>query len=434
MNKLGLCNNALVADPVNNFLSIQVANNARFNSGSVIPGNNYGISFNWPNAPGTSYTTIRIDGINYIYGEDGIQVLPPTDISPLLNKSAWQIGDILVEQYLEIVSNPYTGRMDMGRYSYVLTNISESEFNHYVGVRIMIDTMVDGDDGPDLIIPGLGILANETEFIRNIPEYWQGMSKNFLDPTKKSLGILSYQGEVIPDKVIFATWSHLNVNQWDYVVDPFLSIFTDNAIAVYWEEKYLGIGESMEVATRYGLSPETSIPFRDSVSLSTETVKCTSDLAKNIEITAEIKVFASKYAHSEADCIRDGKIGKGDDLGFTLVFGNYGELNYIANPLEPTVEDTLMVQSPIDLKLMSLCKCDNFILFNLNTNTKVEICDVFKGGSVYRLQVRKLKVGGNPNNIEDYVAEFDIPCHTIYCMSMLFQVEFPPCVSCPPRQ
>ncbi|MEG2841489.1 MAG: hypothetical protein RR886_09105 [Cellulosilyticaceae bacterium] len=95
-----------------------------------------------------------------------------------------------------------------------------------------------------------------------------------------------------------------------------------------------------------------------------------------------------------------------DDIGFTLVFGNYGEFPYIAPKGKPTVEDKLIVKSPINLKLMRLALNDGYKLF-------------YGIIGIYNLQLRKYDI-----TLNDYIADFDIPPHYISCFSMLFQIEF----------
>src|SRR5439155_13886028 len=79
-----------VADPANEFLAVQVAPDGRFNIGANPEAADcgsgpifttpcrYNLSFVWPETPDTSFTTIRIDGLDHAYGS-GVLVVPPTD-------------------------------------------------------------------------------------------------------------------------------------------------------------------------------------------------------------------------------------------------------------------------------------------------------------------------------------------------------------------
>lgn len=169
------------------------------------------------------------------------------------------------------------------------------------------------------------------------------------------------------------------------------------------------------------IPPENpEIPFVNNIIVKSHEENCPWDIDKTIEIQGDIKVFAKKYVYSESDCDSTTKAGKGDDIGFTLVFGNYGEFYYTAQE-NPTVEDKITVPNPVDLRLMSLCICEGYKLFYGDTDKEVKVCDVLDSQTgTYNLQVRKL-VGVK------YISNFDIPCHYVCSISMLFQIEFPCC-------
>ena len=150
-----------------------------------------------------------------------------------------------------------------------------------------------------------------------------------------------------------------------------------------------------------------------------------------IPVLAEVKLWREKYFHIENPNDDQGNptVGKGDDISFVLVFGNDGEItceNDEANE-NPSVEDTLEIQDPIRLKLMSLCIGEDYELWVVSdngTDYQVERCHIFEPGN-YTLQLRKKVDDG------EATPYFDIPCHYICCVSMLFQIEFPACPQCP---
>jgi hypothetical protein len=146
-----------------------------------------------------------------------------------------------------------------------------------------------------------------------------------------------------------------------------------------------------------------------------------------IPVLAEIKLWSKKYSHLENqnDINNNPQVGKGDDIGFILAFGNDGEVPCPATIGMPTVEDTLDIKSAIDLKLMSLCICDDYEVWvvsenNIPVNYEVKRCHIFQSG-IYKLQLRKKVLG------QLATPYFEIPCHYICCISMLFQIEFPVC-------
>lgn len=424
INKESLANSQatkVVANPNNSFISINVANNGRFNSGSTIPQNSYNISYNWPNTPFSSYTTIRIDGVDYIYGECGTQIQAPTDVSSTLNVSEWRYNDVSIKQYLEIVENPFTGREDMGRYRYEIKNLGTC--NRSIGLRIMIDTMVNNNNRPSIVLPNSTIITNETEFNNsNIPEYINAYFDYPTDLNTASLAILKGQtSQVNPDRVIFANWANLYNNPWNYV--PSTSPTGDNAYAVYWLETNLDPNESITRFTYYGLASQTGIPFTDEINVQESSTTCTLNTNSAIDVTAQSKIFANKFAFSEADCSLGSVLGRGDRLGFNLIFGNYGDLDYVASASSNTVIDTLTIESPARMILLSLSMPEEFMLFNLTTGNPISIGDIFETGTT-SIQVRRLISGGDPTNPDDFLADFDLEAQSVYSIAMLFEVSF----------
>src|SRR5439155_22382174 len=104
-----------VADPANEFLAVQVAPDGRFNMGANPEAADcgsgpifttpcrYNLSFFWPEAPDTSFPTIRIDGLDHAYGS-GVLVVPPRD-SPdgLTNTKPEEPGGVRVTQQLALL-------------------------------------------------------------------------------------------------------------------------------------------------------------------------------------------------------------------------------------------------------------------------------------------------------------------------------------------
>lgn len=165
---------------------------------------------------------------------------------------------------------------------------------------------------------------------------------------------------------------------------------------------------------------EPKIPYIDNITAISSEISFPMDLSKTVEVQGEIKLFAYKYTQNESENIPGTKPSKGDDVAFALLFGNYGEFPYAAPAGKPTVEDTLNVQSPANLKLMSLSLNDNLRLFNVTDNKLVSLGDMFLGGIIYKLQVQKLISG----TADQYEADFDLPANSIYSVAMLLQVEF----------
>ncbi|NFG62216.1 hypothetical protein [Clostridium sp. CMCC3677] len=169
------------------------------------------------------------------------------------------------------------------------------------------------------------------------------------------------------------------------------------------------------------------INYRNIANFYNKDLNCFKQNVKPITIKKEIKVFSYKYVYSEGDCgcsIEPCNPGKGDDIGFLLVFGNYGEETYHPIDSQSTVRDTLDLTliEKASLKVMDICTNCDFIIYNITDDKVVEKGDSFDGGVEYILEVRKCC-----DESEEYYGDFCLPCHSVFCASILFQVEFEDC-------
>lgn len=133
-----------------------------------------------------------------------------------------------------------------------------------------------------------------------------------------------------------------------------------------------------------------------------------------ITIANPIKVFGYKWGFNEVDCCQ-GIPDKGDDLGFTLIFGNYGEHAYPGDPITPmpTAQDTFIVPCGVRLKVMSICSC-GYKIYNgvISPSTQIQVGDIFTAG-IYTIII-------TDENDNPY---FPLLIHSVHCVSMLFQIE-----------
>ncbi len=250
-----------LTDPSNDYLAILVGSDGRFNSGAtgIITGSEYRISYAWPNVPSTSFTTIRVDGVDRVLGYDGaLPMLGPTDVSPTMSETEWVIGDIEVTQQLSLVTGTSTGRPDTGQYTYKLRNLSSTQA-HDVGARVMIDTMLANNDAAPFRVPGTGDVTTEMDFLgASIPEYWQAF-EDLSNPNIMAQGTLKGGGAVTPDRFSICSWSRVwnaqyNIpSAWDYTTTPALPT-GDSATVMWWNPITLQPGESRTVTTFYGLA------------------------------------------------------------------------------------------------------------------------------------------------------------------------------------
>jgi len=226
--------------------------------------------------PLTSFTTVRIDENNRIFGsEEGTFSEIPTDYGTYV-KGVWTCDNIQVTQVCELVPNPSTGRADAMKIRYQFTNVDQIE-SHNVGLRILLDTMLGPNDGAPFQVPEVGSemgipITTEREFLKSrneVPDFWQSFD-DLNNPTVVSQGTLKGGDATEPDRVIFASWPDFYDTTWEYSITPGkpfgYSGYPDSSVGLYWNEVNLDPQETVEYVTYYGLS-DLSQAFGD-ISLS----------------------------------------------------------------------------------------------------------------------------------------------------------------------
>ncbi len=213
--------------------------------------------------PQTSFTTIRIDGEDYIYGntyvspEGGFLENPVTN--GMSSNSIWKIGDIAVAQRLELTDNISSSDVGNVKISYTIKN--EGSIAKEVGARILLDMMLGDNDGCIVSLDGKKDISYEEKVSKkNIPLYWR-CTDAVDNPKVVAYGFVKGWGNVEPDSMTIAHWSALSGTKWDYIINPERNIGSslndyksaDSAAALYWEPKVLSPGETMLVETFYGL-------------------------------------------------------------------------------------------------------------------------------------------------------------------------------------
>lgn len=237
----------------NDYLEFLVADNGRFTIGTTggdlgNPNDDNKIMLYGHPSPSTSFTTIKVDGNNYIYLADISTI--NTDLATLSYTSTYKIDSVLVKQKISIVKNSGTQKEDTIEIKYIVSN--NDSIQHEVGTRIMMDIMIGNNDAAPFTIPGIGAVTTEKELIgSDIPENWQAFD-DLLNPTLIAQGTL-LKCENKPDKVQFTNWRGIYDTIWNYTINPTNSN-GDSAVSIYWNSKSLAAGEIREYTTYYGIS------------------------------------------------------------------------------------------------------------------------------------------------------------------------------------
>ncbi len=216
--------------------------------------------------PWTSYTTIRVDGMDYVFGgrterragkggDYGVRVLGPQRAGGSI-VAVWRFGDIEVSQVLSMVRSTTTGLHDTAKITYIVTNQGSSPRN--VGLRIMLDTMLGANDGAPFRAKDRAILSDTVFGSREMPHFWQAFD-SLSSPSVTSQGTLASVEVTAPDRVLFTNWGSLADGVWDADFVPGRDFIRageyelDSAIALYWDPAPLAPGDSRECTTLYGM-------------------------------------------------------------------------------------------------------------------------------------------------------------------------------------
>lgn len=211
---------------------------------ATINDNNKNLVYGHPGGH-TSYTTLNIDNsvTTYSCGSTTVDLE-----SGSLTTSQNYNNIINIEQIGTIITNPISGRKDIVQMKYRVQNTDT--VSHNVGIRIMIDTMLGGNDHAPFRVPGYGGVTNELELSGDdIPQYYQ-VFDNLSNPSVVAQGIFYMNDELRPDKVQFVNWGKASSNAWNCVIAN--GAIGDSAVNTYWNPTELLPGEEREYVTYYG--------------------------------------------------------------------------------------------------------------------------------------------------------------------------------------
>ncbi|WP_042196708.1 S-layer homology domain-containing protein [Paenibacillus camerounensis] len=244
--------------------------------------------------PETSFTTFRIDGTDYIYGNkykfDSSFYSETTAPKVVENSNGtkqlemlWKIKGVEIKQILMLYTDS-TDKVNSGNINirYEVNNKSGAVVE--VGSRILLDTMVGANDGPLFQIgtayqaplmverklthdPRAAGIPEEDAALYKLPSYW--VMRDKLDLTNpQATNVVAYgfnniaeQNINIVDEMIVGHWNGLANTKWDYKVNPNLD-FTrdtndygsaDSAVAFYWNPDKIAAGGFQSFETVYGL-------------------------------------------------------------------------------------------------------------------------------------------------------------------------------------
>jgi hypothetical protein len=249
-----------VADPWNSRLSVDVGADGRYSVGAFPDPStgdpttgSFKLLYGWPNT-GTTYSTLRLDGADAILGQDAPVAAGPID-SGDTDTTTFADGAVTTTQTLSLVTNPQTGQADAVRIAYRVTN--GDTVSHEIGVRAMLDTDVNDNDGAPFRVPGIGAVTTEQDLSGSaVPDTFQ-VFQDLSDSSHIASATLRGAEATPPDRLVVAAWPSIYGSPWDYTTTAGQPITNDSAYATYWNPQALAGGSSRTYVTYYGLANVT---------------------------------------------------------------------------------------------------------------------------------------------------------------------------------
>jgi hypothetical protein len=200
---------------------------------------------------------VRIDGRDVFFGSsDGTwgpqaALLPPHPGGKrrLGHKSVWVCERISITQTVEIVPSS-TGALDTCLVRYLLEN--KDGRPHAVGVRALVDTMIDDNDGHPFAEPDGKLITTSADFRGNeVPSHVKALQcPDLAAPGLVAVFTLKVGGKLeSPNRFVITTWPGGKCG-WSVPVGP---IGGDAAVAIYWNPAALKAGQQRGVGYAYGL-------------------------------------------------------------------------------------------------------------------------------------------------------------------------------------
>jgi hypothetical protein len=223
--------------------------------------------------PWTSYTTVQVDGVDWVFGGKTTRragrtgrygdAVSPVEVKDGRIACSYSLGDLKVTQQLSFVKSPTTRYLDTARIHYILENAGQ--MTHSVGLRLLIDTMLGANDGAPLRAGDQAMIGDAVLSGAGIPDYWQAFD-SLVEPSVTSQGTMAGGELTPPSRVAFSNWGTFADNLWDAEIVPGREFVRsresdlDSAVAMYWNPSALAPGEVRHYVTYYGLGGITLAP------------------------------------------------------------------------------------------------------------------------------------------------------------------------------
>jgi hypothetical protein len=156
---------------------------------------------------------------------------------------------IAITQTIEVVPSS-TGQLDTCLISYSIAN--QDKQPHTVGLRVMVDTLIDDNDGHAFASPDAKLITTSADLrAGDVPGHVKALQRADLgNPGLVATFTLKVGGKIEPpDRFVMTTWPGQKCG-WNVPVRP---IGGDAAVAIYWNPRLLNAEQVREAGYAYGL-------------------------------------------------------------------------------------------------------------------------------------------------------------------------------------
>jgi len=165
------------------------------------------------------------------------------------HKSVWIYDNIAITQIVQIVPSK-SGQLDACVVSYIIDNKDNKP--RKIGLRDMIDTMIDENDGNAFAVPGKNaVITTRADFKdKDVPAVVQALEQDTLQNPGlvANFSLKVGGGHEAPDRFSITTLPE-DPDKWDVPVED---INGDAAVAIYWNPRELRAGGQRTLGFAYG--------------------------------------------------------------------------------------------------------------------------------------------------------------------------------------
>ncbi len=204
----------------------------------------------------TNNTRVQVDGVDAIVGEDDGTFTTRPQIRGAGMIMGWSWRGIETTQEVALTAGATTRRTDTIRVRYTLTNRSPQ--THQVALRVMLDTLIGGNDGVPFLLAGENAITTRAKDLRGaaVPDFIQALEREDIRNPGTMVNLALRGGDATPpDRLVLAHWPGSDA-EWEYLEDEGgvgAGWGKDSSAGLYYNAKPLAPNESRVIVFYYGL-------------------------------------------------------------------------------------------------------------------------------------------------------------------------------------